>query len=70
MQEIDEMLEKISDMASSDFSCMHECYSIDEFMHRLNDSRIDVYSTLFKYYKKQYEHARENHEDWKRKSYK
>lgn len=70
MQEIDDMLEKISDIASLDFSCMHECYNIDEFMHRLSDSRIDVYNILFKYYKKQYEHARENHEDLKRKFYK
>ena len=70
MQEIDEMLEKISDIASSDFSCMHECYSIDEFIHRLSDSRIDVYSTLFKYYKKQYEYAREKHKEGQRKFYK
>lgn len=66
MQEIDEMLEKISDIASSDFSCMHECYSIDEFIHELSDSNIEVYSILFKYYKQQYELAREKQKEWRK----
>ena len=43
MQDIEELLSKISDMASIDFSCMHECYDSNSFKNHLDESNIDIY---------------------------
>ena len=63
MQDIEELLSKISDLVSIDFSCMHECYDINSFKNHLDESNIDIYEYLFKYYKKQYSIARQKFND-------